>query len=166
MENLEKSIPLRPRFSIESNRSKEQLFELFILEKSKSNELYTIVHSDNYIWIYPNKKIKKYYSPHLQLELVESKDNHTAIKGLFGPDPTLWTFFMFLHFLVACVFLMSLITSYSNHAMGQSLTSDFILMGGSVVVWFLLYFIARIVRNKGAKQMHQLKEYLYYIINQ
>lgn len=162
MENLEKSIPLRPRFVLESKLNKEQLLDKFL--KEKFNSKYTIVHSGDYIWIYLKKNTKKYYSPHLQLEFI-STPKATTIKALFGPDPTLWTFFMFLHFLVACIFLMALITAYSNNAMGQSLTGDFILMGISVITWFSLYFIARIIRKKGTTQMHELKNYLDNIVN-
>ena len=68
---------------------------------AKSNPTdYAVKTRGTHIWISINGDKKSYYSPHLHLELEAKNENETHIRGLFGPDPTLWTFFMFLHFII------------------------------------------------------------------
>lgn len=111
---------------------------------------------DDHIWMNVIGEKRQYWSPHLHLEL-ESKENHTHIRGLFGPAQTLWTFFMFLHFLVAGVFIIFGMILYSNLTLKQPFAMDLLVMGLMVIVWFLLYFIARQIRSNGYGQMDELE---------
>jgi len=47
-----------------------------------------------------NQGSQSFWSPQLHLEIVklDEDEQKSKIYGLFGPNPTLWTFFMFLHF--------------------------------------------------------------------
>jgi hypothetical protein len=103
---------------------------------------------------------QKYWSPHLSIELEEMEGNEknaTHIRGLFGPAQTLWTFFMFLHFIVAGIFTLFGMFAYSNYTLKESMTKDFIIMFIMVILWFLLYVIARQMREKGHAQMDELE---------
>ena len=55
---------------------------------------YRVKISDHHIFLFITLAKRKYYSPHLHLELEENEDKTTHVKGLFGPDQTVWTFFM------------------------------------------------------------------------
>lgn len=158
MENLNKSIPLRPRFMAESTKPVEVLLQRLSDLKQSHKERYKIIISDYQVWIHFHHTHKAYYSPHLQFEL-QPHQQGTRIRALFGPDPTLWTFFMFLHFAVATTFTFFGVLAYSHHILKESMQFDFMMMGAMVVVWFLLYFIARIIRNRGAHQMYELKDF-------
>jgi hypothetical protein len=100
---------------------------------------------------------REYWSPHLHLELEPKENNETHIRGLFGPEPTLWTLFMFLHFMVAGIFVIFSTIAYSNYVLKQPTTMDLIVMLLMVIVWFLLYFIAKQIRHKGNGQMNELE---------
>ncbi len=163
MENLNKSIPLRPRFTAESKQSVEILLQRLSNLKEIHKETYKIVCSDYQVWIHFRPNRRAYYSPHLQFEL-RPQQQGTHIRALFGPDPTLWTFFMFLHFVVATAFLFFGVLAYSHYILKESTQLDFTMMGIMVILWFLLYFIARIIRNKGARQMYELKSFFDEII--
>lgn len=117
---------------------------------------FKIVVCDDHIWMNVIGEKRQYWSPHLHLEL-ESKENHTHIRALFGPSQTLWTFFMFLHFLVAGVFIIFGMILYSNLTLKQPFIMDLLVMGLMVIVWFLLYFIARQIRSNGYGQMDELE---------
>ena len=112
----------------------------------------------NHIWMNMPDSKKQYWSPHLHLELEENENNETHIRGLFGPEPTLWTLFMFLHFMVAGIFIIFSAMAYSHYVLKSSTTIDFVVMILMVMVWFLLYFIARQIRFKGYGQMIELEE--------
>lgn len=141
-----------------------------VLQKFKT---YQKNHSDscllkirhNHIWLDVPASKKEYWSPHLHLELESKAENETHIRGLFGPDPTLWTFFMFLHFMVAGVFLLFSGIAYSDYVLKLPVKMDFVVMALMVIVWFLLYFIAKQIRFKGQEQMNDLEKIYLEIIN-
>ena len=111
----------------------------------------------NHIWMNMPEAKREYWSPHLHLELESKSENETHIRGLFGPEPTLWTLFMFLHFMVAGIFLIFSAIAYSNYVLKQPTTMDLVVMLLMVIVWFLLYFIAKQIRFKGNGQMNELE---------
>ena len=116
-------------------------------------------HMDFHYW-----HQKEYWSPHLHLEFEPKEENKTHIRGLFGPDQTLWTMFMFLHFLVAGIFIIFGMIAYSNYTLKQPITSDIVVMSLMVIVWVLLYVIARQIRSNGNGQMHELEQLCSEII--
>jgi hypothetical protein len=91
-------------------------------------------------------------------------DNQTHIRGLFGPDPNLWTFFMFLHFMIAGTFIIFSGIAYSDYVLKGSTKGDFIIMSLMVFAWFLLYVIAKQIRSNGEKQMEDIEKVFLGII--
>ena len=98
---------------------------------------------------------------HLELEANEGK---TIIKGLFGPEQLLWTLFMFLHFIIAGLFLVFAMMAYTHWSLKQSTVLDFSIMAIMVVFWFSLYFMARLNRERGVPQMHELEDLMYKVL--
>ncbi len=159
----ENSIALRPRFQVESKNTVAQ-----ILDKAKQLKIevkadYQIKIIDEHLYLYFSKEKRKYYSPFLHLEL-EAKECKTTIRGLFGPEQLLWTFFVFLHFIVAGLFLIFTIFAYTHWSLKQSVILDFSIMSFMVVCWFLLYFIARLNRERGVPQMYELEDLMYKVL--
>jgi len=144
------------RFYKDVNEAISQVRQKFENYAQQPMEDYKIKTCENHIWFYIVGTKKQYWSPHLHIEL-EPKENHTHIRGLFGPDQTLWTLFMFLHFVVAGIFTIFGMILYSNIRLKQPYVFDLVVMGLMVVVWFLLYFIARQIRFNGNGQMDELE---------
>jgi len=115
----------------------------------------------HHIWMNVPESKREYWSPHLHLELESNETNGTHIRGLFGPEPTLWTLFMFLHFIVAGIFVIFSAIAYSNYVLKQPATMDLIVMLLMVIVWFLLYFIAKQIRFK---QMNELEGKFFEVL--
>lgn len=159
----EKSIALRPRFEVESKKSVEQILERAKNLKSELKSDYQIKIIDEHLYFYFSKEKRKYYSPFLHLEL-EADEGKTIIKGLFGPEQLLWTLFMFLHFIVAGLFLVFSMMAYTHWSLNQSIVLDVVVMTFMVVFWILLYVIARINREKGVPQMHELEDLMYKVL--
>ncbi len=155
---VENNIVLRPRFHKDIALTTETILENAKKLKEEVKEDYRIKVSDNHIFLFITLAKRKYYSPHLHIELEEKEDKTTHVKGLFGPDQTVWTFFMFLHFIIAGIFLIFSMIAYSHWRLKQSTTLDFIIMGTMVVFWFALYAQARINRKKCAPQMYKLED--------
>jgi hypothetical protein len=159
-----KELKLRLRFyrtSPKSIATIKQECELLKLELAPD---YHIKILDNHIWFSIGVLKREKYSPQLHIELEKMEDGNTALNGLFGPDPVLWTMFMFLHFIVAGIFITFGLIAYSKWSLNQKYTFDLIIMGLMICTWGFLYYFARRNRKKGIPQMRELEELVERII--
>jgi hypothetical protein len=162
--NTTNDIRLRLRFYKDLNENVDTLRQKF--------EKYTTINSSDYfvkirgyhIWLNIKGSKKVYWSPHLHLELEPKSTTETHIRGLFGPDPTLWTFFMFLHFMIGGTFLIFCGIAYSDYVLKSPVRNDLIVMTLMVIAWTLLYFIAKQIRSNGHQQMNDLEALFLEII--
>lgn len=155
---IEKQIQLRPRFEKIVTKPVNAIKEAAESLKSSKKPNYIINLLDDHIWIYIGNENKKTYSPHLHLELEALVNGNTKVKGLFGPEPALWTMFMFLHFVVAGIFIIFGVFAYSNWSLGQPSGIHITIMLLMIIAWFSLYFTARSNRKKGMPQAHELEK--------
>ncbi len=162
--DIENSIVLRPRFQKDVPKSMQSILEQANKLKVEVKEDYRIKVSDHHIFFFITLAKRKYYSPHLHVELIENEDKTTHVKGLFGPDQSVWTFFMFMHFIVAGIFLIFMMVAYSNWTLKEPFVIDLAVMGFMVVFWFLLYFQARINRKKCSPQMYKLEDLMNRVL--
>ena len=158
------SLALRPTFSKDVPQPMEEILANAAKIKLEVKEDYIIKISDHHLFFFIAHANRKYYSPHLHVELTENTDKTTNVRGLYGPDQTVWTFFMFLHFIIAGVFLIFAMIAYSHYTLKQSTTLDFVIMGIMVVCWFALYFQARSNRKKCQPQMRKLDALIERIV--
>lgn len=161
---IDDTIALRPTFSKDVPQTMEAILENAAKIQAQVKDDYRIKISDHHIFFFITKAQRKYFSPHLHVELTENDNKTTNVRGLFGPDQTVWTFFMFLHFIIAGIFLVFSMMAYSHWALKQSTTFDFTIMGLMLVFWFALYFQARINRKKCQPQMHKLNDLIDRIV--
>ena len=150
-------IRLRLRFYKDVQGNTETIRQKFLNFKENCTEDCHLKIKHNHIWMNMPEAKKEYWSPHLHLELEPKENNETHIRGLFGPEPTLWTLFMFLHFIVAGIFIIFSAIAYSNYVLKTSATMDLIVMALMVIVWFILYFVAKQIRFRGNGQMNELE---------
>ncbi|PWA03960.1 hypothetical protein [Flavobacterium psychrotolerans] len=157
-------IRLRLRFYKDIDETIATVQQKFKEYAQKKSPDFKIKVCEDHIWFYIIGLKKQYWSPHLHLHLEPKGEKETHIRGLFGPDPTLWTFFMFLHFIVAGIFTIFGMIAYSNYMLKQSYMTDLAVMALMVFVWFLLYFIARQIRFQGNGQMEELEKLFLDIV--
>lgn len=155
---------LRLRFYKDVSINSYTLLKKFEEYSKLTSGDYTVKTGGNHIWLYIKGLKKSYYSPHLHLELEAKNENETHIRGLFGPDPTLWTLFMFLHFIIAGIFLIFSGIAYSDFILKKSISSDIVILAVMVISWFLLYFIAKQIRRNGNNQTHELEKVFLEIL--
>ena len=153
---LDNNVVLRPRFHKDVDMTISEIIERATKLKEEVKEDYRVKISDHHIFLFILLAKRRYYSPHLHIELSENEDKTTHVKCLFGPDQTVWTFFMFLHFIVAGIFLVFAMFALSNWMLKTSATNNLIIAGLMVVIWILLYFIAKQIRYNGRHQIIEL----------
>ncbi len=157
-------IRLRLRFNKEVNQNIDSLRQKFIQFTTTNSPDYFLKIRGYHIWINIKGPKKAYWSPHLHLEMEYKDQNETHIRGLFGPDPTLWTLFMFLHFMIAGTFIIFCGIAYSDYILKTSTTGDFVVMSLMVFAWFLLYVTAKQIRSNGEKQMNDIEKVFLEIL--
>ncbi len=162
MKTLPNDIVLRPRFQLELADPKEEVLSAF--EKSERKP-FLIKRLDEHIFIKFNKKNNQFWSPQLHLEIDSIDDGNCRLYGIFGPNPALWTFFMFLHFGVATLFIILGIWAYSSASLDKPYG---IQLGGMVflvLIWFVLYVFGRMGKKKGRPQMEELYLFMMSVLS-
>ncbi|AKA34556.1 hypothetical protein [Flagellimonas lutaonensis] len=156
MKALPNDIVLRPRFNVQTRQPKSTVQRIF---DTAQKSPFLMKRLDDHIFIRFSKEHTTFWSPQLHLELTDFEEGKTKIHGVYGPNPVLWTFFMFLHFGVATCFVILGIWAYSKHSLGHDITLLIVGMVLLVVVWIALYLFGRLGKAKGKGQMEQLHQF-------
>ena len=158
-------IVLRPRFKTELNQDNETLLKAFE-DTKKTQTNFIVSRIDDHVFIKFPKEKQHFWSPQLHLEINESENKSSMLHGLFGPNPTVWTMFMFFHFLVACLFIGFGIWGYTNWSLGNNYAIQVFITLLMIIIWFALYFGGRIGKATGTDQMHELHEFMNRILKE
>ena len=161
---LSNEVVLRPRFKIELNRSNENALETFDIAK-KTQKDFIISRVDDHVFIRFPKAKQHFWSPQLHLEINEVDKNSSLLHGLFGPNPTVWTLFMFLHFFVAVIFIGFGAWGYSNWSLDNPFGIQIVIMILMVLSWFTLYYAGRLGKKKGKPEMRTLHNFMIKSLN-
>jgi len=159
---LPNDIVLRPRFQLDIPGRKDYVLEAF--EKSQRKP-FLVKQIDEHVFIKFNAEQNHFWSPQLHLEIEEIDAKNSKLYGVFGPNPTLWTFFMFLHFGVATVFIILGIWAYSSVSLNRPYGLQLGFMAFTVVLWFILYAFGRAGKHKGKPQMRELYRFMMETLN-
>lgn len=157
--SLENEILLRPRFKLEINKDNEEALQTFE-ELPKEEKEFLVSRVDNHVFIRIPKNKQHFWSPQLHLEIDNLGDNKSELRGLFGPKSSVWTLFMFLHFVVAVLFIGFGSWAYSNWSLDNPYGLQIGLMALMIIAWFALYFSGRMGKSKGKNEMKQLCSFL------
>lgn len=152
-----KEVHLRPRFKFTVEQAPEAVIKKFRLQQEIKTQKHQIKIVGHHIIIDVAKEEDHYWSPQLHIEIEGFDDNNRAlVKGLFGPKPQVWTFFMFLHFAVAFAFVVFGIMAYVKWILKTNYTFSLVMTCLMPLVWVLLYFVGRFGKKTGQKQMNEL----------
>jgi Na+/melibiose symporter-like transporter len=148
-------IVLRPRFKINLDRTNESALMAFEKAKKEQKE-FIVSRIDDNVYIKIPKREQHFWSPQLNIEIETMHADTTIVKGLFGPKPQLWTLFMFFHFAVAVAFIGFSIMTYVQWTLKEDYSMALMIVIGLPILWVVMYFLGRIGRRKGHKQMDEL----------
>ena len=162
---LENEIILRPRFKFDIEYNNEKLLELFDATKSTQSN-FIVSRVDDHVFIKIPKAKQQFWSPQLHLEINKIEHNKSQLYGLFDPNPTVWTLFMFLHFAVAGLFIALCIWAYSNYALKVDYSLQIWGMVLMIVLWFVLYFSGRVSKASNQKEMTDLYTFMSSVLDE
>jgi len=145
-------ILLKPRFKIKFEASKEEILQQFKVSLGAEECRHKSQMVDHHIVIDVPEEEEHFWSPQLHVEIEEEGDE-TIVKGILGPRPKIWTFFMFLHFIVAVTFFVFFVIFYSRWSLDQEFTFSMIMCLVMPVIWVILYFVGQLGKKFGYEQM-------------
>ena len=149
------SFRVRPRIRHYTNHPVEKVLECFhdTLESNKYHLQGTLLK--NHVLVKIPDEIHHYWSPELQLEVVENymkdepfeeRKEETMIRGFIGPKSTVWTLFIFFYIICGLLFLFGIILG-SSQAMLDKVTDGYwyAILGG---IGFMATFISSQIGQK------------------
>jgi len=104
------------------------------------------------------KEKQHYWSPHLSLSMEEEEEG-TLVRGLYGPRPGVWTFFMFLYAIIIFAGLIISIIGLANLQLGKSGAILWILPI-LIIAFISLYIAAYMGQQVGYGQMVHLQQFV------
>ena len=156
---LSNDIVLRPRFKFDVETDNETLLQAFEDTKTSQSD-FMVTRIDDHVFIRFPKKEQHFWSPQLHLEINEKDGKSATVHGLFGPNPSIWTMFMFFHFIVAGLFIAFGIWAYTNATLGNSYAIQLFLTLFMILIWFVLYIAGRMGKTKGQPEMQKLHGFM------
>lgn len=156
---LSNEVVLRPRFQLEINLSSSEIMNRFASVKSNA-EGYSITQVDSHVFIRLPREEQSFWAPQLHLEAREVSDENCVLHGFFGPNPTIWTLFIFLHVVVGSLFFANLVWLYSNVNLGSPFSLQIGIGIGLIAVWIALYIGGTIGKKKGKPGLQSLYAFM------
>ena len=157
-DHLYNQIFLKPRFQIDFQMNSEVLLSEIKDHLSDVTD-YKMKVIDNHVIIDIPEKETHFWSPQLSIEIEDLSETTSKIKGLFGPKPQVWTFFMFIHFIIATAFLIFGVVAYSNWSLKKVSIFPVVMLVVLPILWVVLYFVGTIGKSTGKKQMDDFKNF-------
>ena len=153
-------IHLRPRFKIDFDESQEKILKKFKDNLNDTHCKYCGKIVDEHIVIDIPSEENHFWSPQLNIEIEKVGAENAIVKGLFGPKPQVWTLFMFFHFAIAVAFIGFSVMAYVKWTLKTNYTLALTVVISLPGLWVIMYFLGRIGRKKGHKQMDELYAFI------
>ena len=164
-EQKNSDIHLRPRFKMNFNESQEYLISKFKENLKEEGCKYCSKVVDGHVVIDVPKDENHFWSPQLNIEIEKTETDKTIVKGLFGPKPQVWTLFMFFHFAVAVAFIGFSVMAYVQWSLKTDFSFALTIVIGLPILWIVMYFLGRIGKKRGHKQMDELHSFMMRTLN-
>jgi len=148
------SFRIRPRFKQLRNEKPEEIESALKKKIQIRKDEFTGVFMQGHITIKINQHNRHIWSPQLNLSL-EQTNEITIIRGLYGPNPTIWAIFFFGYAALGIIILIVGMLLLSQYMLGLS-TDLWWVIPVCVAIAILLYFIAQTGQKIGASQMFDL----------
>jgi len=159
-------IYLKPRFKLQVKLSQKSVLSKFRdMMIEYDNKYISKVVSNHIVFDIP-KDENKFWSPQLHLEVLDDVNNSSILKGLFSPKAHIWSFFMFLHFLLGTAFFFFLIIAYTKYNLHKDYSLYLILCLITPIIWILLYILGQLGKRKGHGQMEEIFNFLMKTLNE
>ncbi|MTI38527.1 hypothetical protein [Fulvivirga lutimaris] len=150
------SFRIRPRFKHQIAGQKEGL-ENLIKEKLKTQKQFKSTHLPGHIYIKIHPSQQHFWSPQLHLTF-EQDDENVIIRGLYGPNPTVWAVFFFGYIILSLLACFIAVWGFSLWSLDKSVE----ILWGLPVLSFIaaaMYLAGQFGQKMAAQQMFDIHHF-------
>lgn len=147
------SFRIRPRFKHSIQGTQNELEEK-VLSSFKTDKLFILDHLPGHIYIKIHPTEQHLWSPQLHLSF-EQEEDKVNVRGLYGPNPTLWALFFFGYVAIGIGTLFIGMWGLVRWSLGINSMILWIVP----VLWLIgliLYFASQGGQKMGAQQMFDI----------
>ncbi len=151
---------VRPRFKFVFEDSAATFMDL-VSVKLLQEDAYCIgkINASHIALLIPSKD-QHYWSPQLSITFDDHENESGCIvRGMYGPNPAVWTMFVFIYSLIAFAILVISVVGFSQLSLGKS-ASILWVVPGLIIAFFSLYLVAYFGQKTGETQMVILHQFL------
>ncbi|MEM7107094.1 MAG: hypothetical protein AAF519_02625 [Bacteroidota bacterium] len=156
------SLNVRPRFKKNIRLSPSELEALLKEALGENNTLCSGYVAANYCTIKVPIKDRHFWSPQLTISF-EEDEGTTLIRGLYGPNPTVWAVFFFGYVILGILGLFVLVIGFSRMTLDMDTSILWALPALSLFA-LGLYLVAQAGQKIGAEQMYTLHHFFESLI--
>ena len=153
------SIRIRPRFKDSYNLTPEEVQNLVRERLTQPGCPCTGKILPGFITLYILPAEQHFWSPQLSLSFQKDEDSErTIIRGLYGPNPTVWAVFILGYAAISILSLFIGFYGFSQYALGHeaSILWSLPVLGGAATV---LYIVAQLGQKLGVEQTFTLHHF-------
>lgn len=150
------SYRVRPRFKQLSQQTVQEINQEFEDFLENTEACVGQVMEQTVILRIPEKE-RHFWSPELAINLEETEKG-TIIRGLYGPNPTVWTMFMFAYIGIGIMAMFALMVALTNIMLEKGYLFVFIF-SGLCIAGLALYLIAQFGQKMGVEQTFTLHHF-------
>lgn len=150
------SFRIRPRFKHLIDATQEDL-EQKIGEALEQEDEFIHTYLPGHIYIKIHPKSQHIWSPQLHLTF-EKSDKQVIVRGLYGPNPTIWAFFFFGYVATGILSLFIGMWGLSLYTLGNDASILWVIPGLSLVA-LVLYLVSQTGQKLGAQQMFDIHHF-------
>lgn len=158
------AIEIRPRFQEVLPASPEVILERLQKRLEQATDgVYGYV-ADHHVVLKVPQEAQHFWSPQLALEVEEHEDG-ALVRGLYGPNPTVWLMFIFFYAIIGFACTIILIMGLSEWNLG--LPGRILwLLPVALFIFAMVWLSARAGQRLGREQMHLLHDFFEEIARQ
>ena len=158
------SLEIRPRFREQINAKRSELLDLLAKRlKQLDSSVKTKMVNHHIILKIPDEDAH-FWSPELELELLEEDENQTTIKGIFGPSSSVWLMFVFFYSLLGFIALIVMLVGFAQLNLGLSAQILWALPAIALLV-ILIYATAKIGQSWAKDQTALLVDQYHALVD-
>jgi len=151
------SFRIRPRFRQLSNEKPEEIQKAIKKKIENRNDQFTAFFMDDHITIKIHSRHRHFWSPQLNISL-ETIQDITVIRGLYGPNPTVWAVFFFGYAALGIIVVIASMLLLSQYMLEME-TRFWWIIPACISFAVMLYIIAQMGQKFGASQMFDLHHF-------
>jgi len=149
---------LRPRYRKMLPLSREEIRTKMLTSLKENGASHLQYRSvSGHILISFKRAKRHFWSPVIDLNMEEEKDG-TLLRVLIGPEPSIWTMFMFFYAVGGLAATAGLVLGYSQYLLGHGVWYFLLIPFGLVIIAFF-YLAGLAGKAKAREQMHELMDF-------